>query len=65
MIKWKNTNKKNITISNKENKLYFKFDNVISTCISEIFIVIGCNKCVIERNSKKYNYERMKNIFRD
>ena len=51
-------NKKNIYFSNKENELYFKFDNINSTCISAIFIIIDCDKCVIEGNGKKYNYER-------
>ena len=51
-------NKKNIYFSNKENELYFKFDNINSTCISAIFIIIDCDKCVIEGNGKKYNYEK-------
>ncbi len=51
-------NEKNINFSNKENKLYFKFDNINSTCISAIFIIIDCDKCVIEGNGKKYDYEK-------
>ena len=51
-------NEKNINFSFKENKLYFKFDNINSTCISAIFIIIDCDKCVIEGNGKKYDYEK-------
>ena len=51
-------NKKNINFSYKENELYFKFDNINSTCISAIFIIIDCDKCVIEGNGKKYDYEK-------
>ncbi len=55
-------NDTNVTnFSNSTNEIKLKFSNINPICINSIYVVVICDKCVMEGNGKNFSYENNNN----